>query len=269
MYAAYLVMDQMKGRPSSALMFFFWLIVAITDGIIFRSHIKVALNYGVSTPRDSFLFVVRVLYYPAVLLQLFLSIWNAKSLDEEPDLKKPEQLWDLNPEDRAHNIAQVFARQRDRRKTDASLGWALVRAFWPELVYSALLKLVYNAMLFLIPRILSLLIGFVKNKEEEVWKGYLFAMLLFVASVIQTLSIGHYFHRCNKLGIRLRTAAMGGVYKKSPDRTREFDQGANVIPVTRMDFLAAWEHLPPVVAQALSTGETCTRPAKRENETKN
>ena len=58
------------------------------------------------------------------------------------------------------------------------------------------------------------MIQFTQDESEPEWKGYLYAVLLFVTAVIQSLFLHQYFHRCFVLGMRIRTAIIAAVYKK-------------------------------------------------------
>ncbi len=59
-----------------------------------------------------------------------------------------------------------------------------------------------------------LMINFTSDESEPAWKGYVYAALLFIAAVIQSLCLHQYFHRCFVMGMRLRTAIIAAVYKK-------------------------------------------------------
>lgn len=60
-----------------------------------------------------------------------------------------------------------------------------------------------------------LLIAFVKNKEEPIWKGYFYAVLLLLTATIQTLVLSQYFHRMFLVGLRIRTALIAAIYRKA------------------------------------------------------
>ena len=64
------------------------------------------------------------------------------------------------------------------------------------------------------PSLSRLMIRFTKDKSEPDWNGYFYAVLLFVAAVIQSLFLHQYFHRCFRVGMRIRTAIIAAVYKK-------------------------------------------------------
>lgn len=59
-----------------------------------------------------------------------------------------------------------------------------------------------------------LMISFTQDKSSYIWEGYLYAVLLFVVAVLQSLFLQQYFQLCFVLGMKVRTALMAAVYKK-------------------------------------------------------
>uniref|UniRef100_A0A8C3P3N9 Uncharacterized protein n=1 Tax=Chrysemys picta bellii TaxID=8478 RepID=A0A8C3P3N9_CHRPI len=60
-----------------------------------------------------------------------------------------------------------------------------------------------------------LLISFVADPTAYAWQGYLYALLLFVTALVQSICLQQYFQLCFLLGMTLRTALMAAVYKKA------------------------------------------------------
>ena len=58
------------------------------------------------------------------------------------------------------------------------------------------------------------MINFTKNESDPDWHGYVYAVLLFLTAVIQSLFLHQYFHRCFTIGMRIRTAIIAAVYNK-------------------------------------------------------
>ena len=58
------------------------------------------------------------------------------------------------------------------------------------------------------------MINFTNDPTEPSWHGYLYAFLLFMVAVIQSLFLHQYFHRGFTLGLRMRTAIIAAVYRK-------------------------------------------------------
>ena len=59
-----------------------------------------------------------------------------------------------------------------------------------------------------------LMINFTKNESDPDWHGYVYAVLLFLTAVVQSLFLHQYFHRCFTIGMRIRTAIIAAVYNK-------------------------------------------------------
>lgn len=60
----------------------------------------------------------------------------------------------------------------------------------------------------------SCLLDFMRDIHAETWKGFLLASLLFLLSCLQSLFHHHYMFHCFTVGMRLKTAIMGLVYRK-------------------------------------------------------
>lgn len=58
------------------------------------------------------------------------------------------------------------------------------------------------------------MITFVSDPKAYVWQGYLYAVLLFVTALVQSLCLQQYFHNCFQLGMGVRSALMAAIYKK-------------------------------------------------------
>jgi len=62
--------------------------------------------------------------------------------------------------------------------------------------------------------LLRLLIAFIHDRTQMVWRGYMYAALLFVVAFVQSMMLHQYFHRCMVVGMRIRSALVAAVYKK-------------------------------------------------------
>uniref|UniRef100_A0A667YL76 ABC-type glutathione-S-conjugate transporter n=1 Tax=Myripristis murdjan TaxID=586833 RepID=A0A667YL76_9TELE len=60
-----------------------------------------------------------------------------------------------------------------------------------------------------------MMVSFADDKSIYTWKGYIYALLLLVVAILQSLCLQQYFQRCFVLGMKVRTAIMAAVYKKS------------------------------------------------------
>ncbi|MBZ3874542.1 Canalicular multispecific organic anion transporter 1 [Sciurus carolinensis] len=92
---------------------------------------------------------------------------------------------------------------------------ALFKTFWVILLKSFILKIVYDILVFMNPQLLKLLISFVSDPNVYAWTGYLYAILLFVVALVQSLCLQSYFQLCFVMGMSVRTTIMASVYKKA------------------------------------------------------
>uniref|UniRef100_A0A7N8XKB9 ATP-binding cassette, sub-family C (CFTR/MRP), member 2 n=1 Tax=Mastacembelus armatus TaxID=205130 RepID=A0A7N8XKB9_9TELE len=80
--------------------------------------------------------------------------------------------------------------------------------------------------------LLRMMISFTQDTSSYAWEGYLYAVLLLVVAILQSLFLQQYFQRCFVLGMKVRTAIMAAVYKKalvvSNDTRKESTVGETV-----------------------------------------
>uniref|UniRef100_A0A8C8BCN0 Uncharacterized protein n=1 Tax=Otus sunia TaxID=257818 RepID=A0A8C8BCN0_9STRI len=91
----------------------------------------------------------------------------------------------------------------------------LCKTFWQNLLLSVAFKLVHDGLVFVSPQLLKLLIAFVSDEESFAWQGYLYAILLFLTALIQSLCLQQYFSLCFQLGIKVRASLIAAIYKKA------------------------------------------------------
>lgn len=59
-----------------------------------------------------------------------------------------------------------------------------------------------------------LLIAFVSDEDSFAWQGYLYAILLFLTALVQSLCLQQHFSLCFQLGINVRASLIAAIYKK-------------------------------------------------------
>jgi ATP-binding cassette, subfamily C (CFTR/MRP), member 1 len=52
------------------------------------------------------------------------------------------------------------------------------------------------------------------EEDEPLWKGYMYAVLLFLNASLTTIILSQYFHRMFIVGLRVRTALIAMIYRK-------------------------------------------------------
>ncbi|KAM6346782.1 ATP-binding cassette sub-family C member 2 [Alca torda] len=103
-------------------------------------------------------------------------------------------------------------------RKDFPRGWlmkTLCKTFSQNLLLSVAFKLVHDGLVFVSPQLLKLLIAFVSDEESFAWQGYLYAILLFLVAMIQSLCLQQYFTLCFKLGTNVRASLITAIYKKA------------------------------------------------------
>uniref|UniRef100_A0A8C1M1U9 ABC-type glutathione-S-conjugate transporter n=1 Tax=Cyprinus carpio TaxID=7962 RepID=A0A8C1M1U9_CYPCA len=155
-----------------------------------------------------------------------------------------EDLWSLREEDTSEKIISDLeeewtAEQENHLSTSIALGSrlpeqaqflrkiqkeqssgfcllrTLARSFGPYFLTGTLCLMVHDAFMFSVPQVLSLLLGFMKDEDAPLWKGYFYASLMFLLSCLQSIFNHQYTYTCFTVGMRVKTAVMGLVYRKS------------------------------------------------------
>ncbi|XP_050310916.1 multidrug resistance-associated protein 1 isoform X2 [Anthonomus grandis grandis] len=156
-----------------------------------------------------------------------------------------DDLWDLNPDDSAAEIVPIFERHWRRtiskceripvharaqfkgdtgqidfvqsKKKEASVMPALIKSFGGMFLFGSSLKLFQDMLTFISPQILGLIITYLRDREGNIytWRGPFYAVLMFAVATIQTLFLAQYFHRMFIVGMRIRTALVSTIYRKS------------------------------------------------------
>ncbi|XP_069315906.1 ATP-binding cassette sub-family C member 2 isoform X2 [Eulemur rufifrons] len=122
----------------------------------------------------------------------------------------------------SQDVLVLEAKKKKKKKsgttTDGPKSWlvkALFKTFYIVLLKAFLLKLVHDIILFLNPQLLKLVISFASDRDAYAWTGYVYAILLFVVALLQSLCLQNYFHFCFELGVKIRTTIIASVYKKA------------------------------------------------------
>ncbi|NXR24959.1 MRP1 protein, partial [Cinclus mexicanus] len=94
----------------------------------------------------------------------------------------------------------------------------LLRMFWSMFgtyfLLSTVCLVICDVFLFSIPKVLSLFLKFIEDQAAPSWLGYFYAFSMFLLGCLQTLFEQRYMYMCLVLGLRLRTAVTGLVYRK-------------------------------------------------------
>ncbi|XP_026534013.1 canalicular multispecific organic anion transporter 1 isoform X2 [Notechis scutatus] len=92
---------------------------------------------------------------------------------------------------------------------------ALLQTCAGKLLKSVGLKLIHDFLVFVNPQLLKMIINFVSDPKAYLWQGYVFAVLLFLTALVQSLCLQQYFRLCFEVGMNLRTSLVAAIYKKA------------------------------------------------------
>ncbi|NWI89596.1 MRP3 protein, partial [Pitta sordida] len=138
----------------------------------------------------------------------------SREWDREKARCKEKSNYVLNHVGDGPEEAEVLVRDKEHKRKPSFLK-ALLRTFGPYFLIGSFFKLIQDLLSFVNPQLLSVLIGFIKNKDAPTWWGFLIAALMFICAVLQTLVLHQHFQYCFVTGMRLRTGITGMIYRKS------------------------------------------------------
>ena len=97
-----------------------------------------------------------------------------------------------------------------------SLIMALLRAFGFDcLVVGFVLKFVHDSCIFVGPQVLNKIILFLRSNEYPQSYGYWLTAAVTASQLTMTFCLRHYFFKCYKFGLKIRSAVMVAVYEKA------------------------------------------------------
>lgn len=100
-------------------------------------------------------------------------------------------------------------------KHQPSLIRALYNAFGADFLRAGLYKLVHDSNLFVGPMVLNKLIQFLRNDTATISDGLSLVAIVTCSQIIMSITLRHYFYKCYTCGLRIRTAVVIAIYKKS------------------------------------------------------
>eukprot|EP00804_Cyclotella_cryptica_P002770 CCRYP_021220-RD/>CCRYP_021220-RD protein AED:0.04 eAED:0.04 QI:576/1/1/1/1/0.85/7/1584/1189 len=92
---------------------------------------------------------------------------------------------------------------------------ALYKAFGKDFLLAGLYKLAHDSNLFVGPIILNRLIRFLRDEEAPLSYGLTLVAIVTCSQIIMSITLRHYFYKCYNCGLRIRTAVVISIYRKS------------------------------------------------------
>ena len=144
-----------------------------------------------------------------------------------------DDLWSLTYQNMTSSIIKIFdkiwipsiekekenALQKTREGepviTQVNLTMALLKTYWPGFMFCGILKLIASALTFVNPMVLDMLINFMDpNSTDPEWRGYFYALLMFVSPMFESLFNSQYEYRINLISMKIRACVISVIYRK-------------------------------------------------------
>ncbi len=101
------------------------------------------------------------------------------------------------------------------KKKEPSIGRSLAMAYGTDFLKAGILKFIHDANVFVGPIVLHGLIEFLRDKNAPLSRGLYLTLAVTASQTIMSFCLRHYFFKCYLTGLRMRTAIVVSVYKKS------------------------------------------------------
>uniref|UniRef100_A0A3P8Q6F2 ABC-type glutathione-S-conjugate transporter n=1 Tax=Astatotilapia calliptera TaxID=8154 RepID=A0A3P8Q6F2_ASTCA len=228
-------LERIRGCRSSIFLFLFWVLAVVCALVPLRAKIQLAMDEGIAS--DIVRYLAFFSYFTIQLAQLFLCCFadqppEGKTISEKNPcpvkdasfLSKILFWWftglvvkgyQLFKFDKFYLQAQLLRKLQKEQSSGFFLLRTLARKFGPYFLTGTLCIIFHDAFMFAIPQVLSLLLDFMRDEDAPLWKGYFYATLMFLLSCLQSLFNHQYMYTCFTVGMRVKTAVMGLVYRKS------------------------------------------------------
>uniref|UniRef100_T1JBD6 ABC-type glutathione-S-conjugate transporter n=1 Tax=Strigamia maritima TaxID=126957 RepID=T1JBD6_STRMM len=291
-----LIFDKKCGIHSSGVLFIFWLISSVTGIFTYRSYIAGYLSIHETT--DEFLYTTSVTSFPLVVAQLVLASFSDTVIRRKQDPRAcplqyasfpslsffgwfdsllwkgfrkvltEKDIWTLDDDYKSKIIHQAFDRiWQQKNKEFDNMTKKKMRFLWMlweinrfEFCMAFVLKIFADLLTFVSPLMLRQLIDFISNPEEPIWKGYMYTVTMFVASILATTAMHNYFFRLQCIGVRARAAVIAVVYRKSlkmsaaAKRSSTTGEIVNLMSVDAQRVMDVWPFAGYLLTTPLSIG---------------
>ncbi|KAG6330747.1 hypothetical protein ID866_8342 [Astraeus odoratus] len=133
-----------------------------------------------------------------------------------------DDLPSLVPRDESEKLGDDLGRALSKH---SSLWAALFAAYGGPYLFATFLKLVQDSLAFVQPQLLRWLLSFISEYQTAkgwnfvggpiAFEGFAVAMIMFGASMVQTVILHQYFQICFETGMRVRAGLVTNIYKKA------------------------------------------------------
>jgi ABC-type multidrug transport system fused ATPase/permease subunit len=143
---------------------------------------------------------------------------------QSPNLETNPDIPPLPNDDSTRPVSQQFQRawedelqQASREARDPQLATILWQCSWfqPLFLQAGFLKAIHDCLQFVGPQVLNGLIHFLRDPDAPLSRGVYLTLVVTAAQLCMSLTLRHYFFKCYRVGLRIRTAVLLAIYQKS------------------------------------------------------
>jgi ABC-type multidrug transport system fused ATPase/permease subunit len=137
-----------------------------------------------------------------------------------PNLEGDDTIPPLPKEDTTSRVFQddferLWKQEQADHPDQPSLVKCLWKAFSPLFISAGFLKGIHDCLQFVGPQVLNGLITFLRTPSESLQVGLTLTIAVTLAQLGMSLCLRHYFFRCYRVGLKIRTAVLLAIYQKS------------------------------------------------------
>ena len=132
-----------------------------------------------------------------------------------PDSCKTNNISDRFEQEWKKEVQRAQKESTPFREKQPSLGLALAKAFGRDFIRAGFLKLIHDCGVFVGPAVLHGLIEFLRDANAPVSQGLYLTATVALSQTTMSFCLRHYFFKCYLTGLKMRSAIVLEVYKKS------------------------------------------------------
>jgi ATP-binding cassette subfamily C (CFTR/MRP) protein 1 len=150
-----------------------------------------------------------------------MQLGNAKKKLDPEDITLLPLPHDTRTDNLGNGFEKAWAEEQAKAKSaggeaEPSLMMALARAFGYDCVVNGfILKFIHDSCVFVGPQVLNKMILFLGSDEYPLSYGLLLTLAVTLSQLTMSFCLRHYFFKCYKFGLKIRTAIMVAVYEKA------------------------------------------------------
>lgn len=154
-------------------------------------------------------------------LNPLMRLGNAKKMLDPEDIAQLPLPHDARTNTLRDSFEKAWANEVSKAKANGgekepSLIMTLFRAFGFDCVVNGfILKIIHDSCVFVGPLVLNKMILFLGSDEYPVSYGLTLTLAVTMSQVAMSFCLRHYFFKCYKFGLMIRTAVMVAVYEKA------------------------------------------------------